>query len=82
MTELFNRTAPVTSGKYGNMYEFCKKTFPGLVGDVVRWGRYDAASIYLMTKSHQTYIFSYRNDKDWCLQTRTNMLNSLGTTEG
>lgn len=38
MTELFNRTAPVTSGKYGNMYEFCKKTFPGLVGDVVRWG--------------------------------------------
>lgn len=77
MTEFSNRTASVVSGKFGNMYNVCKTSFPELMNKIRRWGRYDAASIFLETTDHMTYIFTYRNERDWRFQTKTNYLNGL-----
>ena len=77
--ELSNRSSKVASGKWGNMYNVCKDIFPSfaVAGTVRRWGRYDASSIFLETTDHMTYIFTYRNERDWCFQTKTNYLNSI-----
>lgn len=81
MTEFSNRTASVVSGKFGNMYSIVKKEFPTISDKIKRWGRYDAASIFLETVDRMTYIFTYRNDRDWCFQTKTNYLNGLKENE-
>lgn len=75
--ESFNRSPKVTSGKWGNMYETVKHLFPDISEEIVRWGRYDSISIFIETRAHMTYIFTYRNERDWCFQTKTNYLNSI-----
>lgn len=66
------------SGKFGIMHNMFKAMFPDIDKKVSRWGRYDQASIFIETTEHMTYIFSYKNERDWCFQTMTNYKNTLG----
>lgn len=67
----------VNSGKWGIMHSMFKTSFPALAELEVRWGRYDQASIFIELRGHNEYIYSYKNERDWCLQTKTNYLNFL-----
>ena len=74
----YNLSARVDSGKWANMHVTFRQYFPTLSDRIVRWGRFDQASIFLIDGQRREYIFSYHNDRDWSLQTKTNYLNYTG----
>ena len=79
-TDIFgdgSHTAPTKSGKFGFYYSLFKTSFPEIAERVIKWGRHDACSIELELGNHQKFIYSYRGEFDWCLQTKKNYLNSL-----
>ena len=72
-----SHTAFTASGKYGFYYGLFKTSFPNIAERVIRWGRHDACGIEIELDNHQKFIYSYRGEYDWCLQTKKNYLNSL-----
>lgn len=66
-------TAKTRSGKFSYIYEMFRSMFPDIASMATRWGRYDEAGIEIRV-GHKEYIFSWKDNDNWCLQTKKNYM--------
>lgn len=70
-------TAKTTSGKYGYIFRMFQTTFPDIAELTRVWTRNDGSSIEIELKNHQKFIYTYKNEGDWCFQTKKHYMNEL-----